>query len=279
MEQEFIKGKGFKLIEGGISIMSLAEAHVKKGKKLPNPLSFAINVLQLIRSLDPDNNTQDKVTLENNPRIFSIQDFKEIDDEYLFKYISEDSWRFYLKNSIRLGTISDYQTIENEQARDVFEGYTVINTQTKERDVYSTVIGGFNHYIFCTTDNGGKITPIPDMEDKFGKVLLRVSWKPLVEKICKLIGARSYKAHQVVYSNAKLFNAGSLNVTIEEKVMFNPILFTSLVNSSFLPCLFIKPTEFNPEHETRITFEMANDVKEPENIIVPDLNNYIERMN
>jgi hypothetical protein len=283
MTQEFIQYKGYRLSEDNISIMSLMETRVIKGRQLPTPFGFAISCLQLIRGLGnlnaqgvPMKTNLSPIVIEENPRLFTADDFVPYKEKFIYKYVPKAYLDFYEKGQFRLGTIDYYQRIENAKICDEFEGFSVLKIRTIERDLYSMIIGGYNQYIFCSTHNDGLDIPNSEMQNAFGDILLKIELEPFIEKIGKMLGAKSSRVHEVKYSNAKLFALSLPEVIIEDGVMFNKTLFKPLASLGFLPCLFIKPHGFNTEKEVRITFELPFDVTGPKDVQDNGLMKYVK---
>ncbi|MGK0448902.1 MAG: hypothetical protein ACJA2M_002703 [Polaribacter sp.] len=228
--------------------------------------SFSKSTIDYLAAMD---GFQDRVSAKNtvdNAAIFDLDNFEDANPEFIYKYISESSLKYFQKGSFQVGSTGYFQKMENEKARDELEGLSFISTRTNERIINSTIEMGFNHYIFCATNQENNLISKYHKEN-FGPVLLKIRAKPFIEKIAKRLGATSYKIQNVIYSNAKLLKT-NLDVNTTPENFSNLSSKESLeygrhlIESVTTPSLFIKSGWFNPENELRIVFTMPYNVSQ-----------------
>ena len=178
-----------------------------------------------------------------------------------YKYISKETHDNYLKKGkFQLGSLKLYREIENENSRDEKEGFCNLLIKSGNRSIFTSVISGFNHYILCGTDTFDESS---EMSGKFGQVCLKIkNIRAFAEKIKNSIGAKSWTMKKVIYSDFRAYSATKL---ISDLKGVSPDLseefFNYLIEYSFLPSIYCKPTRFSPESELRLTFEMDKNVK------------------
>lgn len=178
-----------------------------------------------------------------------------------YKFVSKDTLINYLKKGkFQFGSLQYYREIEKENCRDEKEGLSNLLITTGNRQVFASVISGFNQFIFCGTDN---IDEWDQMANKFGKVCIKLkNIKSFADKVQASIGAKSWQIKKVTYSD---FKAYSVNQEIKnldpENIGYNQDLINFLIDYSMLPSIFCKPIRFSNEHELRFTFEMDRNVK------------------
>ena len=197
---------------------------------------------------------------------FELNDYSEVGQEYIYKYVSESASQYYTKGIFQVGSIGYFQKMENEKARDELEGLAFIATRMGNRIANLAVTMGLNYYVFCGTDQDNDSFSEYHRQN-FGSVLLKIDLVPFAEKVAKRLAARSYKVMKVKYANAKM-------IKTEVPIQITPESFSTLgsnemqaylrhlISDSTAPCLFTKPGWFRDEIETRLVFEMPYDVNQ-----------------
>jgi hypothetical protein len=180
----------------------------------------------------------------------------------LYKFIHKDTYNnFISKGKFQLGSLQYYREIERDESRDEKEGYSNIILNTNNRQILTSVISGFNNYIFCGTSN---LNQINVMTKNFGGYIIKIkNVKSFADKIKSAIGAVSWQIEKVNYTDFKAFKS-SLN-TIDLKGVSPDLsdeLFDILYKLSERPSLFSKPTRFKTEQEIRLAFTMNQRVKQ-----------------
>lgn len=195
---------------------------------------------------------------------FTKEDFPEFNQKYLYKYVNDSTVEYYKKGSFQIGNTGYYQIMENEKARDEFEGVSFIVARTGKRMVPLTISMGNNYNVFCLT-NQDSDSLNPYHVENFGSKLLKIEIGPFAKLMADCIGAKSYKIVNVRYANAKLLmtkvpfiitpqNLSNLRSNEVER------LLQHVIDELTIPTLSIKNGWFKPERETRILFEMPNNV-------------------
>ena len=197
--------------------------------------------------------------------LFGELDFIENkDNSYsgpLYKFIHKDTYNSFIsKGKFQLGSLQYYREIERDESRDEKEGYSNIILHTNNRQILTSVISGFNNYIFCGTYD---LTQIDVMAKNFGGYIIKIkNVKSFADKIKSAIGAASWQIEKVTYTDFKAFksslNAINLNGVGPD---LSDELFDILYKLSELPSLFSKPTRFISEQEIRLAFTMNQKVK------------------
>ena len=214
--------------------------------------------------------------------IYKIDDFKpininEILNDYtpFYKYTSHAIFENYIrKGRWQLGTIHQYQTIENQKQRDEFEGYCFMNMVINGQLTSSLVSTGYNYLIFCGTKKSNSALH----KGSFGeKELYFPNVRSFADSIKKSIGARRYYIQEIEYNTSKWFNVK--DPIIDDKLDLQNIIgagYIELLNKySLYPSLFVKPEVFSEEKEVRIVFEMDKDYYKPLKFENKSLLNYI----
>lgn len=71
-----------------------------------------------------------------------------------YKFISKDTFDNYIsKGKFQFGSMEYYRKIENNSSRDEKEGFSNIIIQTRDRQIFSSVLSGFDKVILCGTHN------------------------------------------------------------------------------------------------------------------------------
>lgn len=212
---------------------------------------------------------EDRVAAKNmidSSSAFVVNDYVEVKQKYLYKYISENSADHYRQGRFQVGSIGYFQKMENEKARDELEGLVFIATQMGSRIANLAITMGSNYYVFCGTDQD--TDSFSDYHcNNFGSVLMKIDLEPFADKIAKRLGARSYTIMKVNYANAKMLKT-QLPFEITPESFSNlgskdmQSFLKHLIADCTIPCLFTKPGWFRDEMETRLVFEMPFDVSQ-----------------
>ena len=175
-------------------MMSLA----KKGTEFNNEelKKFSKNVFNNISSeFIIKNKSLIESTIDQSEPV-ELDDFKELQPEYIYKYISLKSLSYITRGIFQVGSTGYFQKMQNEKARDILERIVFISTKTETGIINSSIEMGFNHFIFCaTTQDNNELSQYH--VDSFGPILLKIKAKPFLEKIAKRIGATSYSIQRV----------------------------------------------------------------------------------
>lgn len=259
MKKRFIKNVGFEYFHDNNSIivqlLSITKENVMFDEKdLRNMITITGNYFDSVSK-----KTSIKSELFGN---LNIEEYDlEIDGLSFYKFIKKDVFEnYYKKGKFQLGSIQLYREIENNNIRDEKEGFSNLLIRSNNRHIFTSVISGYNHYIFCGTDSFNETTVLTE---RFGDVCVRIkNVKSFAEKIKKSIGAKSWQIKKVTYSDFKAYS------TIQEIKNLNGInpdlsdeFFKYLIDFSFLPSVYCKPLRFSDESEIRITFDMGRNVK------------------
>ena len=247
----------------GVSIIEVAFAAVKPNQELPNPESYGKSIIQLSNDLAGIKQSSKSTKRSNsNPKIFTKSDFS-FDKIECFKFIPTDILNNRIKKGwFRLGTLEGYRNAENVRIKDVQEGFTTLLISTKDRQIYSSLMAGFNYYVFCATEISSK-DGSGQMQQNFGESLIRIkSIKSFASAVAKAIGARRVLISRIQYTDSKLYQFEKKNYQVgnEIRTAFDD-LYDDILQNLPLPSLFLKPSFFKPENEVRLAFEMPKDVK------------------
>jgi hypothetical protein len=263
MTRQFIKDVGFEYIHNNksliVQLLSVTKENVHFDEKdLKNMIRITSNYFDSI--------TNNKIT---DTELFGKLQVEEYDLDInglsFYKFISKETYANFLKKGkFQLGSLKRYREIENPNSRDEKEGFSNLLIKSGNRSIFTSVIAGFNHYIFCGTDS---IDESLLMSKKFGDICIKIkNVRSFAEKIKKSIGAKSWTIKKVIYSDFKSYSA---NQEITDLKGVSPDLseefFNYLIRFSFLPSIFCKPTRFSTENELRLTFEMDKNVQKKMN--------------
>ena len=185
---------------------------------------------------------------------------QEIDGLSFYKFIRKDVFdNFYKKGKFQLGSLQLYREIENGNSRDEKEGFSNLLIRSNNRHIFTSVISGFNHYIFCGTDTINETTVL---SEKFGNVCIKIkSIKSFAEKIKKSIGAKSWQIKNVTYTDFKAYSIVQEIKNLDGITDMNEEFFKYSIDFSLLPSIYSKPLRFSNESELRLTFDMGRNVK------------------
>jgi hypothetical protein len=209
-----------------------------------------------------DSLSQEKFEQKEFLGVLNIMDYElEIEKINLYKFISKETFEnYYKKGKFQLGSLEYYREIENKSSRDEREGFSNIIINSGNRQIFASVISGFNKYIFSGTDS---LENSEKLAEKFGSVCIKVkNIQSFADKIKKAINAKSWEIKRVTYTDFKAYSAFT-EINDIERIMnldINEEFFRYLLDFSSLPSVYCKPLDFLPENEIRLTFEMGRDV-------------------
>jgi hypothetical protein len=180
------------------------------------------------------------------------------------KYVDDYSVDYYKDGYIKLGTIQEYQTIEDSNRKDDLEGYSTIKYNLNNKDIVTSAKSGYNYLIFCATIKSNSIYHL----EKFGKNQVNINnIRTFSELIKKCVNAKSYEIQRIHYNNYKttIFRNNLLNdkIDLNKNCLNDEYHYDLLLKLLKYPSLFIKPTNFSKEEEVRIVFEMPKDLSKP----------------
>jgi len=204
---------------------------------------------------------------------------ESLDDCTFYKYIPNDIYRnFISKGAFQLGSLKKYREIENKKIRDEKEGFCNLIIHSANREILTSVISGFNHYVFCGTY---KVDESNYMSSNFGNTVIRIkNIKAFADKIQETIGAKKWTLKKVNYTDYKAY---LINQEIKDLSGVGPDLseelFQYLLMYTEFPSIFSKPVLFQPENELRLSFEMNTNVKKEHDFNNMELLDEIEVIN
>ena len=191
-----------------------------------------------------------------------VEDFEQdLNGLTFYKFVSKEIYDNYIcKGKHQLGSLKFYREIEKKESKDEKEGFCNLIILSLDRQIFTSVISGFNYYLFCGSKN---LDQFDYMVKNFGDIILKIeNISSFANKIQKSIGAKSWQLKRIIYSDYKAYrvyqvvediNGASPNLSEE--------MFRYLQKYSVLPSIFCKPTCFSPENELRLVFEMDKNVK------------------
>ena len=217
-------------------------------------ISYCSAQLKLYKSF---NNIELDLLPDQN--VLKSDDFEEYLGEYFYVYLTKSNYEDYIKNgSFRLGSILKYHKPENENSKDLFEGFSNLFYN----DINLMSIAGLNYYIFCGTEISEKNESCEYMKKNYGDIILKVNIHGFAKEVQKIIGAKSYCVKQVKYSTLKVcrfYNKNEL-LLVGEELFLEEALYDLIKKEAFLPSLFLKPLNYKKENEIRLVFEMNKNV-------------------
>lgn len=178
-----------------------------------------------------------------------------------YKFIPKEIYENHIsKGRFQLGSLKYYREIENESSRDEKEGFSNIIIYTGDRQIFASLISGFDQYILCGTHS---LDESKYMSERFGGVILKFrNINSFASKTMKAINAFDWHVMDITYSD---FKAYIVDQQINDLNGVGPDLgdemFQHLLNFSTIPSIFCKPTRFKPENEVRLSFKMNRNVK------------------
>jgi hypothetical protein len=214
--------------------------------------------------------------------------FKPPNDNTMLKYVSEETLNFLMNGSIRLGTATHYRNCENLKIKDHQEGISRFHIGCGPDEIGASILSGFNCLVLCGTSS--KNSNHEYMTERFGTRVIRIhNVNAFSTALMKLIGAKAYYFYDVLYSDLKsycleskkfqkikAFQKGA-DLTEAKLRELNKYYFQIFYDAAFIPSMFMKPTQYLPECERRIVFELPHDINK-EYVTVTDrkLTDYFE---
>jgi len=194
-----------------------------------------------------------------------------------YKFIDKKTYSdFISKGKFQLGSLKYYREIERHNSKDSNEGYSNLIIDSGNRQLFYSVIAGFDQYILCGTynlENQGL------MGEKFGGYIMKIkNINSFADKVKLAIGADSWQIDQINYTNFKAYRKEIEIMDIEslQNSIMNNELFHILKDMSEIPSIFSKPTNFSDEKELRLSFKMKKNVQKKLNFHSQGLLNEIE---
>ena len=138
-----------------------------------------------------------------------------------YKFVPQEIYDNYIsKGSFQLGSLKYYRDIENESSKDRMEGFSNIIISTGERQIYTSLISGFDQYILCGTHT---LEESEYMADRFGGVILKInSIGSFADKVMKAIGASDWQLREITYSDFKAYRVDqSAGDYLDRKAIWN----------------------------------------------------------
>jgi len=274
MKTRFIKNQGIEYIHNNSSIIFQVISISHKDNKLTHSeqKEFTGLVAKLLSNFD------NSIPIKKVEGEFDlIEESYDLDNIHFYKYVNKDIVEKYLvKGKFQLGSIKYYREIENKESRDEREGYCNLNFENHNQSLFTSVISGFDYFIFCGTHH---VDPSKYMHNRFGDYLIEIKdIKSFANAMKIAIGAEDWSIHKVQYSDYK-----SKKVQIEFENFENNFpnlsekLFDIIKFHSKFPSLFVKPVAFIPEKELRLVFKMKSNIKSKKlNVDNKGLLRYIE---
>jgi hypothetical protein len=277
MKDKFIKHTGFQHFHDKKSLISQLLTIGKENIEF-NPAHQAV----IIKAFDEYQNYQrkKKTKIADGFQLIPME-LEEYENKPFYKFISKSIYNdFISKGKFRLGSLKLYREIEDYKARDEREGCVNLIFKMGNRYILSSVISGFNHYIFCGSHS---IDNAEVKSNNFGDYIMKISnVKSFAEAVKRAIGAKKWDLKKIIYQDFKAsyfeipMDNELLSSLLNEKFVMTPKFFNLLYESSKTSSLFVKPSYFKPEEELRITFTMEKDVKKFLDFHNQGLLNYIE---
>ncbi len=188
-----------------------------------------------------------------------------------YKFISKKTYEKYIsKGKFQLGSLEYYRKIENSSSRDEKEGFSNLIIKSGNRQIFSSVLSGFDKLILCGTND---ITQKNMMRKKFGDYLMIIpNYNTFAEKVKEIIDAERWEIKTVEYNDYK---SGAIEKEIHNYTGVSPDLseefFKILIDASENPSVFIKPNRFQLEKELRLSFTMTKPINDREFFDFPEI--------
>jgi hypothetical protein len=273
---EFEGNAGYRFFKDRVSILLHALAIAKEGAVFTNTDCYNFfrhmnKYLQSVGAYSPEKLDFGK--------ILTIEHFVDLEDVAFYKFGSEQSLDYILKDSFQFGSIEYYRNIEEQNSKDTMEGLSNLVISTPKRIICTSLVSGYNYCIFCGTS---RLDNRDQMSNRFGPKIVKIAdLRKFAEEVKAILGARRFFLHQVIYDDLKIFRVKTLKSFNGRTRNFDPqvisdSIFDLLYDSSFLPSLYIKPTRFSVEQELRLVFEMPHDVPHKSQITDRGLLRHIE---
>jgi hypothetical protein len=211
-------------------------------------------------------------------------DFADLNDEPIYKYVSDATWQHISAGSFQFGTAQFYRETPNISARDRHEGASTFHLTHGNDQLNISIVSGSNCALFCGTSflDGADHAL---MAAKFGqKTIIIHPLRDFISIARRQLRAFSARTHNVVYTDlknytaefpelpkfAEIMNSGDTS-KLEKRSLrkINERFFSTFYRFGLMPSLFSKPTSYSEEKERRIVFETLADLRTP-TVIVND---------
>jgi hypothetical protein len=270
MPVEFLPDGGFILSRGGRSFLLMASSGGQRlsGKEL---FVFAKACYGYIDGI------QGRRPLPFARHDAAVTQLKSLDreDDVAFVYMDDQKRHYWEQGVIHVSSLSFYQTIENERARDPREGLGLLSIFDEQGQVNLMLRGGNASYVLCCTMAASK-SARSVMRENFGRHLAKIhGLHEFGQKIARLIGAERFEAGDVNYADSKCFcvahpATGSIRSIIGGGGELTPGALEELADGHFdeierlasATTIFGKPRHFTFERERRLAFHMPFDCTE-----------------
>jgi hypothetical protein len=267
--ESFEKDGGFRFCRDGVSILIRA---MSLGRRLNAAQNIALSS-RLDRYFDEvlghpaRNSPVQEVPLTRS-------DFVQSDKGPLFKFVSDQTWEFLKKASFRFGTAEYYRNTPNIDIQDRYEGLGHFHLVSGEDQLDVSLAAGYNCALFCGTSQiGGPNDEL--MRQRFGRKRIRIDeLEAFATRAAQRMGAHRTRVYDVVYRDVhsygekspvverfkKLVGTGNLTPPILRNL--NTEFFDTFYEFGLLPGLYAKPRKYEVEHERRMIFETATDIRQ-----------------
>ena len=220
-------------------------------------------------------------TKKTEGEFFTKYTTKKTEGEFFTKYTTKETYdNHFSKGRFRIGSIIGFKQTPALHAQDTLEGYCNVVFKNGMHQSSLAVTAGDNLHLFCGSSN-------PESEYlkmKFGSIrMILRDFDRFGDTVANRLGAKKWHCDAVSYSNNKLYTS---DITIEQIFNLNTLfespktliqLYEFITTQCTTGTVYSKPAEYQPEEEFRFVFEMPNDLKEPDQVIVdPKLLSYFE---
>jgi hypothetical protein len=275
---QFLPNYGYRYSRSGISILCHSIISAKKDVVLTSAqINNTFNRIDTLLEAISVYESHEEISDQN--AITQLSDFEELNDGPFYKFVNNSTLKSMRNSSFRFGSIQYYRDIEATGSKDEMEGRTNLILRTKRQQHLWPMVAGYNFAIFCGTTQS---THTDLMRASFGDNLIRIpSAKRFAEIAVRVLGAKRYYLHRVIYRDRKIFRCAKTlrNLKISESDgWINDLLFEFLYESGTMPSLFIKPTRFQSQQEIRLAFEMGEDLPKFREVRSADLAECIEEV-
>lgn len=272
MQRTFIKNQGFRYDLDGKSLLIQIITMTKPNQKLSEE-----KLKSLIKATSGYLEKVGDIPLTESFQGELFEDCSSDTSSMTFqKFISKETYTQYIsKGSFQLGSLGYYRTIENKSSRDEKEGFSNLIIDSGDRQIFTSVISGYDKLILCGTSSNESSN---FMRQNFGDCVMTIpNISSFAKRFKNHIGAKKWDLKKVQYND---FKAGQIRKNIKDLSGVSPNiskeLFEILIDLSEDASLFIKPFRFQPENELRLVFSMNRNVEEREFYKLPDLLDEIE---
>ncbi len=185
--------------------------------------------------------------------------------------MSQKKWidKFFKTESLQLGTIDYFRSIDDPEKGDKTEGSTILVGQGKSQTAFVEITSGFNNYVFCCYDGD----PNPEVIKRFKYDDYFIISDPLgfAEVVSKCINSVNSIQSKCLYKADKVM-IGKTPDNFDFNVISSRL--SELVNESKY---FIKTEKYKHQNEFRFMWQIKSDVKEPLIIECPEALKFCKR--